>query len=146
MKVTSAAGYITEKQKAKLDQIDAQNKTSKLKKSQNMGRDQFLNILMTQLSNQNPLNPLEDKDFIAQMAQFSSVESMSSMANNFEAVKNDIKDLKDVIKADTPGKNELSQRELLEAISKKMDKLNESQIEKLNEMIKTFKAGGSYGA
>ncbi len=49
-----------------------------------LGKDAFLNLLITQLANQDPLNPLEDKDFIAQMAQFTSLEQMTNMNTNLE--------------------------------------------------------------
>lgn len=41
-----------------------------------LDRDAFLKLLITQLSNQDPLNPMEDQQFIAQLAQFSSLEQM----------------------------------------------------------------------
>ena len=50
---------------------------------QNLGRDDFLKILITQLSYQDPTAPMQDKDFIAQMAQFSSLEQMTAMAKDF---------------------------------------------------------------
>ncbi|MCL2759671.1 MAG: flagellar hook assembly protein FlgD [Treponema sp.] len=50
---------------------------------QSLGRDDFLKILITQLSYQDPTSPMEDKQFIAQMAQFSTLEQMTGMAKDF---------------------------------------------------------------
>ncbi|WP_339063316.1 flagellar hook assembly protein FlgD [Tepidibacillus marianensis] len=51
-----------------------------------LGKDDFLRIFITQLKNQDPLQPLEDKDFIAQMAQFSSLEQITNMANEMAGI------------------------------------------------------------
>lgn len=48
--------------------------------SSNLGMDDFLKLLAAQLANQDMMNPSQDTDFIAQMAQFSSLQSMDSMA------------------------------------------------------------------
>ena len=48
-----------------------------------VGRDQFLNLLVTQLRHQNPLDPIQDQEFVAQLAQFSSLEGIEKLNANF---------------------------------------------------------------
>ncbi|WP_231293260.1 flagellar hook assembly protein FlgD [Sporosarcina sp. P33] len=49
-----------------------------------MGKDAFMKILIAQMTNQDPTNPMKDTEFIAQMAQFSSLEQTMNLTKAFE--------------------------------------------------------------
>lgn len=48
-------------------------------KSNDLGKDEFLKLLVTQMENQNPLEPQDNGEFIAQLAQFSSLEGIDNL-------------------------------------------------------------------
>ncbi len=52
--------------------------------SANLGKNDFLKLLTTQLQNQDPSDPMKGKDFAAQLAQFSSVEQLTNISGQIE--------------------------------------------------------------
>jgi flagellar basal-body rod modification protein FlgD len=52
-----------------------------------LGKDDFLNLLVTQLRHQDPLSPMESAEFTSQLAQFSSLEQMSNVNTNLEVLQ-----------------------------------------------------------
>jgi flagellar basal-body rod modification protein FlgD len=51
-----------------------------------LGRDSFLQLLTTQLAHQDPLQPQSDTEFIAQLAQFSSLEQLTQMRGTLDVI------------------------------------------------------------
>ncbi len=68
--------------------VDSYNNTmSRVRTVKNtLDKDDFLKILLTQLTHQDPTRPMEDQEFVAQMAQFSSLEQMTNMTAELSRV------------------------------------------------------------
>ncbi|WP_214826835.1 flagellar hook capping FlgD N-terminal domain-containing protein [Exiguobacterium algae] len=49
-------------------------------------KDMFMKLLLAQIANQDPMSPMEDREFIAQMAQFSSLEQMQTISKQLDSV------------------------------------------------------------
>ena len=65
--------------------LDATGQQRQTGSMQSLGKDDFLQLMITKLQHQDPLSPMEDADFIAQLAQFSSLEQMSNISDGIEA-------------------------------------------------------------
>lgn len=65
--------------------LGASSATTDPSRRNELGRDQFLSLLVAQLRHQDPLSPLEPDAFAAQLAQFSSVEQLSKLNEAFDA-------------------------------------------------------------
>lgn len=54
------------------------------------GKEDFMKLLMTQLQHQDPLNPLDHREFSAQLAQFSSLEQLSNIGSGIQSLKGEM--------------------------------------------------------
>ena len=52
-----------------------------------LGQDEFLKLLVVQMRNQDPLKPVSDTEFIAQMAQFSNLEQTKEMSGDIAKLR-----------------------------------------------------------
>ncbi len=69
-----------------LDQVGSQATQTSESKQSVVGKEQFLHLLVTQLQNQDPLNPADSTEFTAQLATFSSLEELQNINTTLEGV------------------------------------------------------------
>lgn len=67
-----------------LNQFDIGNKKPDEKPKDELGKTEFLELMIAKLNNQDPLKPQDDAQFIAELAQFSTVEGIQNMSSGFE--------------------------------------------------------------
>jgi len=72
-----------------LQQYSADNRTQQ--KSNELGKNEFMELLVAQLNNQNPLEPQDNTEFIAQLAQFSTVESLENLNDTAGDMQSDLR-------------------------------------------------------
>ena len=65
-------------------QYEIETERASLAGNDGLGQDAFFKILITQLQNQDPLDPMEDREFISQMAEFSSLEKVEKIYGMLE--------------------------------------------------------------
>ena len=64
--------------------------------SSTLGKDDFLNLLVTQLQNQDPLKPMDSTEFTAQLAQFTSLEQLSNINTNLKTLRREQASVRDL--------------------------------------------------
>ncbi len=69
-----------------------------------MGRDAFLKLFTTQLNNQDPLSPMENEAFVAQLAQFSTLEANYSIRDSMDAMVGGVRNERMLQSANLVGK------------------------------------------
>lgn len=65
------------------DNLSITKRQDTKKNNNELGQAAFLELMITQMNNQNPLNPQDNSEFVAQLAQFSSVEGLERLNKNF---------------------------------------------------------------
>ena len=68
-----------------LGDITVQDKFRSEAKGKELGQDVFLELMVTQMRNQNPLDPQKNSEFVAQLAQFSSVEGLDKLNKTMDS-------------------------------------------------------------
>lgn len=68
------------------ERISANSASTQRTPSSNLNKDDFLKLLCTQMQNQDPMSPMEDMQFISQMASFSSLEQMLNLNKSVEGI------------------------------------------------------------
>jgi flagellar basal-body rod modification protein FlgD len=136
MSISGLKGSLTDDNIKALDKIanDIQNQ-AKLK-NQELGKDAFLKLMMTQLAHQDPLQPLDNKEMITQMAQFTSVEQMGAMATAAVKQVNQNEDILAALKkmGDNTSSTDLEKK--METLIEKTDRTIEQNTLMLEELKK----------
>jgi flagellar basal-body rod modification protein FlgD len=69
-----------------LQKTDSKNSSTTGQAGSALGKDAFLQLLVTQMKNQNPLDPQDNGEFVAQLAQFSSLEGIQSLNDSVNGI------------------------------------------------------------
>lgn len=75
---------------AAIQSLDLGKNAESSKDRNKLGQAEFLDLMVAQLKNQDPFKPMENGDFIAQMAQFSAVTGLDKLQNSFETLANSL--------------------------------------------------------
>lgn len=122
------------KTKLQVDEFNKKLKADGKEPVKDLGKDEFLKLLITELQHQDPTSPMQDREFIAQMAQFSSLEQMLNFNKNMETLLDSVSfqssfsllghnvEIEDQGNFDSEG-NPLFTRGVVESVSKNNDEI-----------------------
>lgn len=141
---TGIGSVLSDANIASLDKISKDALNNQKIKEQDLGKDAFLNLMMTQLAHQDPLSPLDNQEMIAQMAQFSSVEQMGMMNQGMQRSVEQNDDILGALLLLAETNVSSGTDEKIETLIEKTDQSNELNTNILNELIKLNKAMETY--
>lgn len=90
-----------------LQSLGVAEKPAATKNTNSLNQDMFLQLMITQMKNQNPLNPQDGAQFLAQLAQFSQVTGLQDLNKSFSDLKTSMTENQSLQAASLVGKNVL---------------------------------------
>ncbi|MEK7773025.1 MAG: flagellar hook capping FlgD N-terminal domain-containing protein [Deltaproteobacteria bacterium] len=87
-----------------LNASSASSTSSTSSTSDTLGKDDFLTLLVTQLENQDPLEPMDNTEFVAQLAQFSSLEGITNLNTTMSGMSGSLTSMQNYSTASLIGK------------------------------------------
>ena len=128
-----ALNNILEKIGAKTPEVDATKRKSSL------GQEDFLRLMPTQLQNQDPFAPMENGEFIAQMAQFSTVTGITEMGQSLNGISDKLNEFRIATASDLLGN--LEPKTIMDLNSSNDFNLRNSLKTIINESEKFYMSG-----
>jgi flagellar basal-body rod modification protein FlgD len=116
------------------DKVVSEGDTSLFSSTESMGKNDFLNLLVTQLKYQDPLEPTADTEFVAQLAQFSQLENSQNMSSGMEKLS---ESMSDFMSLQTLNSQSMTNASATPLIGKKV-RVSESTLDHTAKATQTF--------
>lgn len=129
-------GTLTDDNRALLDTLSKDVENKMKLENQQLGKDAFLKLMMTQLAHQDPLEPLNNEQMISQMAEFTSVEQMGMMTTAAAKQVEQNVEIIEALRGISDGSGSSETDEKIQTLIEKTDMTNELNTQILDELIK----------
>lgn len=126
-----------------INQINPNVSVGSVKNSKSLGKNEFLKLLITQLENQNPLKPMDNTQFVSQMAQFTALEQTTNLANSFDKFESGFLSSMQLQAASLVGKKVSVHSNELDVISGKSGTMSFVLPKKAMTYVKIFDSNGN---